>query len=680
MTPKLGFQFFHGSGNRIIRSEIIGKLLATFSLEAGFSPTTRAAAAEEPRSKAMKQYLDAPELKRWIGLNCHSTVGHEYYRLDDTRVQELEQFGERNTMPSLSKYHQINNLPSLGVDLKCQAFSKCKNQKVEDGAERNTIQPRTRQEKHSRVTAISSSTASEVDKCWDARRLQIPPKTPRSSSEIGETPASIRENSIVFGKHRKRVSPHLLQSTPTECSGTILQIRRLKCKYQDILPPTSRLETRSTSMTSRRQFHRDSSVERLGSQRVRQRDRVNVSESVTAPATIVILRSSKQQRMCNRNTYESRRGTLINDDYTMKSVKCGTTINSRFSSDEFSSNSTSGSLTSYSEDDVHCNETLNLRHQTGRERPNLRSMLDSTLTEKCRSLVRPVRTSAILQDTLAALECAHSWNEWGTRTLHQLAKTSKATVDRNHQLQDSSCIHRHKDHIRLGEEPEIFLPYDNDAMKSTRQGRVLESREEERAFVRNLLIVSGLTKGTLADKQLLNAKQHIINQTSKTIHRQHWRKEDLRALDNAGNFTFKRRIKLGQNPKKLVDRRILYDFIEEQLNYELLLRKYAQPGINLTALLHDYERNGQELVQKVWNNLQTGSSPNRSDTCKTERSMLQKDLKTQDLDFICETVEVITVIEKMIYGSLVQELLKDLIDKTSCTQNKMYPSSRDDKI
>lgn len=100
-----------------------------------------------------------------------------------------------------------------------------------------------------------------------------------------ETPASIRENSIVFGKHRKRVSPHLLQSTPTECSGTILQIRRLKCKYQDILPPTSRLETRSTSMTSRRQFHRDSSVERLGSQRVRQRDRVNVSESVTAPAT-----------------------------------------------------------------------------------------------------------------------------------------------------------------------------------------------------------------------------------------------------------------------------------------------------------------------------------------------------------------------------------------------------------
>lgn len=53
--------------------------------------------------------------------------------------------------------------------------------------------------------------------------------------------------------------------------------------------------------------------------------------------------------MCNRNIYESRRGIFINDDYIMKSVKCGIIINFRFFLDEFLLNLIFGSFISYLE-------------------------------------------------------------------------------------------------------------------------------------------------------------------------------------------------------------------------------------------------------------------------------------------------------------------------------------------
>lgn len=202
--------------------------------------------------------------------------------------------------------------------------------------------------------------------------------------------------------------------------------------------------------------------------------------------------------------------------------------------------------------------------------------------------------------------------------------------------------------------PEILLPHDNNIVTSTRQGRVLESREEERVFIRDLLVASGLTNGDWVDKHLLDAKhKHIVQRP----HIRHKQQEDFGV---PGSVPLKRRFTAEQKTKKkLVDQHILYDFVEELLRHELVLRKCAQPGIYLTTLIHEHEHKGQALVQKVWNNLQTCPSPASNGICTKAQLVLERDLKAQEPTLV-EAYEVARELEEMIYENLVQELLEEL--------------------
>lgn len=237
-----------------------------------------------------------------------------------------------------------------------------------------------------------------------------------------------------------------------------------------------------------------------------------------------------------------------------------------------------------------------------------------------------------LADALKALECAHRWNEWGARTLQELARASKAAAEQNKFLLGWA---------QLSERPEILLPHDNDVTVSTRRGRVLECREEEREFIRDLIMVSGLTNG---ENSLLNARQHVVN-----------RKQIPHRLNaNSESISFE---KSRNSKKKLVEKRILYDFVQELLRHELELRKCAQLGINL---IHEHERQGQALLQRVWNHLQICPIPASDDVCTTVGSILQRDLQSQGLGFRVEMAEVTEDLERMIFEDVMQELLREL--------------------
>ena len=255
-----------------------------------------------------------------------------------------------------------------------------------------------------------------------------------------------------------------------------------------------------------------------------------------------------------------------------------------------------------------------------------------------------------LTDALEVLECAHRWNEWGARTIHELAKASKAVVERNHSLLDWSRINEPK-------KPEILLPHDNDIVTSTRRGRVLESREEERVFIRNFLVASGLTNGDWVDKRPLDAKHQLMAKPTQTTSHRQRKQQDFKV---PGSVSFERwSIAAQANKKKLMNEHILCDFIGELLKHEMVLQKYAQPGINPTASLHEHERKEQTLVQKVWNNLQTYPTPTSDGIYTTVQLFVERDLKAQNPTSL-EVVQVIRELEDMIYESLVQELLQEL--------------------
>jgi len=260
-----------------------------------------------------------------------------------------------------------------------------------------------------------------------------------------------------------------------------------------------------------------------------------------------------------------------------------------------------------------------------------------------------------LADALEALECAHRWNEWGARTLHELARASKAAAERKHLLLSWSCKHERKDGIQ---KPELLLPHDNDVTMPTRRGRVLESREEERVFIRDLLVASGITNGDCVDKHhLLNARLHDISPTQTTPYR---------LITKDGSVPFERRSAAAErrNKKKLLEKRILNDFVEELLRHEFEFRKCIQLRMSLAQSIPEHEREGQALAQRVWNHLQICPFPASDDTYTAVQNILQRDLKSQGSTWV-EMAEVMEELDKLIYQDLMQELLEELTTKTS---------------
>lgn len=212
------------------------------------------------------------------------------------------------------------------------------------------------------------------------------------------------------------------------------------------------------------------------------------------------------------------------------------------------------------------------------------------------------------------------------------------------------CKHELHDSIR---QSDILLPHDNDVIGSTRKGRVLDSREEERQFIRDLLVASGITNGDWVDKHhLLNAMQHVISPAQKTPYR-------MTAKD--GSFSSERRLAVAErrNKKKLIEKRTLHDFVGELLTRELEFRKCAQIGMNLALSRPEYQWKGQAIVQKAWNQLQTCPSAS-DDICTTVQNILQRDLKSQPGSSWVEMTEVMEELDKMIYQDLMQDLLEEL--------------------
>ena len=137
--------------------------------------------------KAVKKYLQSAEVKDWMRFKRRKPVQmihpapHKDPRVDDAEIQE--------------QINQRHSLPSQSVNLKCQAFPKYRNQKVEDNGNRNarnhpnssTQQERLRDSgpvavKPSHITSKATSNRKE-DRLFN-EPVDLPTSLP-SSSEVG---------------------------------------------------------------------------------------------------------------------------------------------------------------------------------------------------------------------------------------------------------------------------------------------------------------------------------------------------------------------------------------------------------------------------------------------------------------------------------------------------------------
>ncbi|KAG0580499.1 hypothetical protein KC19_4G177700 [Ceratodon purpureus] len=617
--------------------------------------------------KTMKKYLQSTEVKDWLRLKRRKSVQmihpapYKDPRLDDTKNHEQDQLNQRHSSPN----HSVN--------LECHPFPKYRTQKVEDIGNQNerNLLDRSRQkervreirpgtERPSRTTTKPASSNRKTDCLFnepETSQITLPPSSSelgRYSKRIGTTKTSRRSSrattkvgcdtlsrrSSNASTKDKPQSPQVgLPPTNTECSSTFFHIRNTKYDSEEISTPTINLERRPASMVLRRELNCKTLIEELKRQRAPDAEESRKSERLdarimNAPTEIVIMRSHKQHFASNRNRFMNKTKTaaLSNEDKHFIS-RSETTTGNYFQE-----------WRSRLEEVEGCNETTRPRYQIGSERPNSRSTLVSSLT-RSRPFATAPETTAILQDALEALECAHRWNEWGARTLHQLARASKAAVERNHSLLDWPRIDKPK-------RPKILLPHDDDIVISNRQGRVLESREEERVFIRDLLVGSGLTNGDWVERHLLDATHEHIVQRPYTRYKHQEDFPEVVLLKR--KFTAEQR-----NKRRVMDRHILCDFVEELLRHELVLRECAQLGIYLTTLRDGHELKGQALVQKVWNKLQTCPAPASNGICTTVQLVLERDLKDQDPTLV-EVYEVGQELDEMIFENLVQELLEEL--------------------
>lgn len=208
---------------------------------------------------------------------------------------------------------------------------------------------------------------------------------------------------------------------------------------------------------------------------------------------------------------------------------------------------------------------------------------------------------------------------------------------------------------------EMQLPHDTKAMCG-RKGTSIADRDEEREFVRDLLVVSGVTKDHWIDES--SSRGHIMNPVWLAKYEKRCRREDRKALANVEEAFLNGWCKSKQEKEKeLLDRRALFDCLNELLAQKLIVHANPQPWVEAIPLRAVQNSEGQHLVQEIWEELQEIPSATSEDVCDTVQSILQKDLGPRGLKwahFGIEIGEIGIEVEKLIYKDLVDEVVKEL--------------------
>jgi hypothetical protein len=262
---------------------------------------------------------------------------------------------------------------------------------------------------------------------------------------------------------------------------------------------------------------------------------------------------------------------------------------------------------------------------------------------------------------------------------------------------------------------EIELPFDSKNRtvailgKTSIKGTSLKNREEERQFIRELLVVSELTK----ELPVAFAHTKITDPASILVRSQQRRrrKDDDKKLPHDRNnipdggypkskdrSTKEKRKTKREKKKEILDRRLLYDAVSEIASTKLplflkpdlswtttsLLPLFLKPGLQGTTSSFAQQpqqqqevsvqepmmaqrwtepTNAQRFAQEVWKELQQIPCGQFDDVHDTVQSALQKDmgekLRQSYSEFRVEITEVGLEVERRIFKDLVQGVVAE---------------------
>ena len=213
---------------------------------------------------------------------------------------------------------------------------------------------------------------------------------------------------------------------------------------------------------------------------------------------------------------------------------------------------------------------------------------------------------------------------------------------------------------------ELQLPTDSKSRKDDHRktlGTCLGNFDDERAYVRDLVVASGLIDESSSPHCLWSATGYIIDPSIFDRLQQHTQTNNLYFVSQ------KRRKSEVEREKEALDRRVLFDSVNE------IMDKILEPHLNplpLTGIRGPQMRTrpaGRRLIQEVWDKLQSTPCPPSEDVVDTVYSILQKDMVTSQDDHWLgcdgELVQVCAEIERMIVKDLVEETVGDLCGVSS---------------
>lgn len=206
---------------------------------------------------------------------------------------------------------------------------------------------------------------------------------------------------------------------------------------------------------------------------------------------------------------------------------------------------------------------------------------------------------------------------------------------------------------------ELQLPTDSKSRKvdhTKTLGTCLRNFDDERAYVRDLVMASGLTDESSSPHCFWSATGYIIDPSIF---------DRLQQRTQTNNLYFvsqKRRKSAALREKEALDQRILFDSVNE------IMDRILEPHLKPLPLIRGPQMRkrpaGSRLIQEVWDKLQSTPCAPSEDVVETVYSILQKDLvASQDDHWVgCdgELVQVCAEIERMIVKDLVQETVEDL--------------------
>ena len=185
--------------------------------------------------------------------------------------------------------------------------------------------------------------------------------------------------------------------------------------------------------------------------------------------------------------------------------------------------------------------------------------------------------------------------------------------------------------------PNLQLPHDTSAEIDQIESSLAD--QDKGQDMHNVLILEGRKNKNAEDCKRLNNVDGSM---------------PLRKCDESGGVEIM---------KRLLDRRVLNDSANELVEQKLALYASAQPWVGLTPLQVKLKSVGQNLIDEIWEDLESITCSIPESVCDRVQNIIDKDFlsPSSKWDSIgTEVDEVVVELENMTYDDLLEEVVKEL--------------------